>query len=77
MGSFFAMSNISRSSNCPPQVEGQGNCGAPALLCRAPQGHSGLDGTSLKGHGQCHCFFSLHHSVVSGFLEFLWGKVVL
>ena len=49
------------------------------LYCSAehPWGHSRLDSAYLKGHGQCHHFFSSHHLVVSDSLEFLCGNVVL
>ena len=60
----------------PSQVEGWGICGALVSLCRAHQGHSGMAGTPLKGHGQHNGFLTLHHSVILDSLEVLQGKIV-
>ena len=35
-----------------------------------------MNGTLLESHGQCHCFYVPHQSIISGSLELRWGKIV-
>ena len=37
---------------------------------------SWMDSTPLKGYGQCHCFFTIHHSVILDSLEVIQGNIV-
>ena len=56
-----------------------GEASAKLLNCSTqhPLGHSGLYGAPLKSPGQCHHFFSSHHSDILDALEFSQREEVL
>ena len=49
------------------------------LHCSAehPQGHPRMDSASLESHGQCHCLFSPHYSIILSCLEIFLRKKIL
>ena len=76
MGSFLATSSISKFKRPSFSMRGTRHWWSSGT---APQkhswGHSGLQSTALKSHGQGDCFFPPHFLVVAAPLEIFWGKI--
>ena len=77
MGSCLATSNMSRSSKSPPQVWSEASGGLLHCSAEHPWGYSGMNDPPLEGHGLCHHFFALHHSIILGSLELSQCKIVI